>query len=316
MTKLRGALLCLAGLAAASAFAQLDPNRVLIVVNGSSIRAAEYYPRMETLPNMGRMAGDQFVAAAPGFLTLQQLINEELMVQLAREQGVFPTTAEMDAEVKERMAKNPKLLEAFKLLGLGEDAYRRDILVQMCEFKVTTKGVNITDFEVENYYKSNVERIFTVPRIFTLRVITVPDEAAQQRVDTALKSGTPFTDVAKANSTDLSAQNGGYFGRFREDQISEQVRAAVGTLKKGETSAWVINDKLRVKFLLEEVSEKTVMPFDNDLKSQIRRQLMIDKGRARNNIGALMADMRKKARFEFKGTPFDEQIKQAFQGAG
>ena len=53
----------------------VDPNRVVLVINGEEIKGAEYYRRMEYLPGVGSQMGASFSDFPPGFLTIQQLIN-------------------------------------------------------------------------------------------------------------------------------------------------------------------------------------------------------------------------------------------------
>src|SRR4051794_21708042 len=87
----------------------VDATRVVATVNGVEIKGAEYYRRMEFLPGVGRNLGDGFAEFPPGFLTLEQLITEKLVLQLAKDKGVFPTDVEVKAELDYRKTKNPNL---------------------------------------------------------------------------------------------------------------------------------------------------------------------------------------------------------------
>lgn len=100
-----GLLLALTG----AALAQVDPARVVATVNGVAIKGDEYYHRMEFLPGVGKNMGDGFAEFPPGFLTLEQLITEKLVFQLAKEKGVMPTQADIDAELQYRMSKDKTL---------------------------------------------------------------------------------------------------------------------------------------------------------------------------------------------------------------
>src|SRR5437868_7442517 len=94
----------LAGLAA-GAFAQVDPNRSVVSVNGDVVLGNEYYRRMETLPDVGRVLdGGQVAVYPPGFLTIVQLIDERLVLQMAAQKGLSPTDAEIEKEMRESIA--------------------------------------------------------------------------------------------------------------------------------------------------------------------------------------------------------------------
>lgn len=198
------AAFAVAGLAFATlATAQLDPGRSVIVVNGEEIKANEYYRRMEFLPGVGRNVNGQFVEAPPGILTILRLIDERLLIQLAKDKGVYPSDAEVQAEIKNRSDANPKLFEGLALLGLSRDDYAYQVRLDLVDFKLRTQGITITDQEIEKFYADN-PTLFTVPKRYRLRVVAVADEAGKNAVDADLKAGMKFEDVAKKHSIELS----------------------------------------------------------------------------------------------------------------
>lgn len=311
MIRMRTAVLALTAFAAASAFAQVDPNRTVLVVNGESINGSTYYKRMEVLPGIGKLVNNQFVASTPGFLTLQALVDEILMVQLAKKEGVAPTGAEIDAEVARRKEIAPSIYENFIKAGLTDEDFRHDTMVQVAEFKIITKGVNVTDFEIEAYYKASPRKFLLPPR-FKLRVITVKDLAGQAPVDAALKAGEAFDAVAKKFSVDQVAQEGGWLG---DVEFSELGKAAVPVLenaKKGEVTPWVKGESAYFKFKVEDRQGETLIPLDDKLKKEIRRQVMLDRGMTLRNFNQKMSEMRKNVKFDFQGGPFDETLKQLY----
>lgn len=309
-------IFCAAALATVAAHAQVSPDRVLIVVNGEAIKGRQYYTRMEVLPGVGRLVGEKFVPANPGFLTLQQLISEKLMIQLAKQQGVSPTQAEIDAGFNAQVKQNPKILEAFKTLGMTDEDLKYDIMMQLCEFKITTKGITITDQEIEKFYKDHVSTDFTLPKRYLLRVISVRDDEGQKKVDSALAAGKNFGDVAREHSIDSNSFNSGVYGEIEEAALTGKIKDAVLKTKKGSVTEWLVSDTIRAKFWVENVYDPKVVPLEDGLKREIRQRLMIDRGSVKNNMVKLMADMRKNAKFEFQGTPFDEQLKAIFQSGG
>ncbi|MBS1721449.1 MAG: peptidyl-prolyl cis-trans isomerase [Armatimonadetes bacterium] len=307
---MRTPLLALA-LVAVPVLAQTPMDKTMVVVNGQSIDAKTYYKRMEVFPNVGQLVNGKFVQATPGYLALSKLINETLMLQLAKEKGVFPTDTEVDNRIKELTADNKDLLASLQKIGFSVDDLKYDTRLQLAEFKLQTMGINITDQEVEKFYNEN-KGSYTLPKRFKLRVIAVDNDAKKQAVDSALSGGKSFGDVARDLSIDLSKANDGQMGEIAEDSLATPTKAAIVSTKKGSTTQWLTNGDVSVKFLVEDVLEKQLVPLDADLKGDIRRNLMLDRGRVKNDLPKMMEDMRKKSKIELQGTIFDAQLKSAF----
>src|SRR5690349_10213844 len=110
---------------AVGAFAQIDPDKTVVVVNGDQVKGTEYYRRMETLPDVGRvLEGGQVAIYPPGFLTILQLIDERLVLQMAASKGLTPTDAEIDTEMRESIAADPTLKERWINSGHTDDELR------------------------------------------------------------------------------------------------------------------------------------------------------------------------------------------------
>lgn len=305
--------LAFAGAVVTSFGQSLDLSKPVVKVNDTEISFGTYYRKMERLVDVGRLVQNKFVPAAPGFLTLQQLINEALMVQLAKEQGVAPTQAEIDKEFANATKDDPELMQLLAKEGFAEDEIKRQILVQMSEFRVQTKGINISDQQVEEFYQGN-KATYTTPKRWQLFVIAVSTTAEQDEVDAALKRGEKFPDVATKHSKDVSASVGGFIGVKTEVQLTEKVRNQVTILEKGETTSWIDGQSGKVKFYVADVLPQAVATLTPELRRAIRERLMVDRGRIKNDVPALMAAMRKKAKIETYGTPFDSDIKTTFNG--
>ncbi|MBL8066827.1 MAG: peptidyl-prolyl cis-trans isomerase [Armatimonadetes bacterium] len=303
-----GALFALA----VAAHAQED--RPMLVVNGQSIMRSNYIKRMEVLPGVGKQYGNTVVTAMPGFLTLQAMVNEMLTLQLAADQGVTPSEAQITEEIDFRTKENPDYVKAFTMLGFTMADLRYDVKVQLAEFNVITKGINIADAQVTRYYEDNKAR-FTKPKRYALRVIAVNSADSKKQVDAALSSGKKFADVAAEMSIDLTTKyDGGYMGEIAEESLSGEVKSLVTGLKAGQTTPWIKAPTSEVKIYLEKVLPEEVVKLDDVLKRKIRNKLMVDRGGVKNDMAKLMDEARKKARVEYQGTPFDDDLKQLFSG--
>jgi hypothetical protein len=306
----RQLLLIAAAACAVSAMAQTDLTRTVAVVNGEEIKGPEYYRRMEFLPNVGMKIGNSFAEAAPGFLTLDQLINERLMLQLAKEKGAYPTDAEVQAEIKMATDANPNFLQQYAEGGGTTADLQYQIRLDLARFKLQTRGVVVTDQEVDQYYKNNPNQ-FTIPKTVEVRVIIVDTDAARALVDADLKAGKAFEAVARERSVDLSKGVGGKISARPADALGAEAKAALDKIKVGQVSEWVPARGVYTKMLFEKANPSRVIALDARIRTGIRRQLMMDRGRVKpeNDIMKMMANMRSKANIEIKDKQFAETFK-------
>lgn len=305
---LRASLVCAVGFAASAALAQ--GGDVVISVNGKPVTRSEYVTRMEVLPNMGRMSGGSFVPGAPGLLTLQQIINEMLMIDLAAEQGVAVTEAEVDAELAHRIRRNADFERAYA--SLGTQIMRHDLRVQVAEFKLTTKNVTVTPFEIEAYYNGNKARYYTLPKRFLMSLIAVRTPEARAKVDSELSSGKSFAQVAREQSVDPSRFNDGRMGELTEEDLSDRMRELTAVAKQGDVLPWLDQNGVQARIRIDEIKASEVLALDETLREEIRRRLLLDRGQMQNNVPALMRAMRAKVKITYTGSPFDAQLKQLF----
>ena len=300
------------GLLATSALAQAQTpmDKTLVTVNGQAIDGRTYYKRMEVMPNVGQLVNDKFVPATPGFLVLTKLVNEALMLQLAKDKGVAPTRAEIDAEFARRTKENPELMPGLRRIGFTDEDLKYDISLQIAEFKLTTMGITITDLEVEKFYKDHPAD-FTKPKRHVLRVIVAQSDEVKAKVDAAFAAGKPFREVARELSEDINRVEDGLMGEVPEANLGEKVIIRAG---KGRATDWLLSGTTWAMFFVEDTLAAETVPLDAELKAMIRRNMALDRGRIRNDIGAMMEETRKKAKIEYGGTAFDDQLKRVFGG--
>jgi foldase protein PrsA len=297
----------------ASAFAQVDPNKTVVIVNGEEIKGAEYYRRMEFLPGVGKKDGETFFEAPPGFLTLEQLITEKLVMQLAKQKGILPVDAEVENELKIRMEDNPKLLTEWASMGRAPEELKTLVRYELAQFKIQTFGITVTDQEVEKFYKDN-PTIYSLPKRAKLRVIVVESEADRSAVDKDLAAGKAFAEVAKERSLDLSKLKGGDYGEVPYEFLNTPARTEVEATKIGGVTNWVSSqtpsgNTRYVKFQVVDVLPEKRLDLDVKLKRNIRRKMMLDRGRVKNDVRQEMSAMRSKATIDIKEPQFADTYK-------
>lgn len=295
---------------AAPLMAQIDPSQVVVTVDGVEVKAAEYYRRMEFLPGVGKQVGSALVVFPPGFLTLEQLITEKLVFELAKEKGVMPSEAEIQAEYKQELEDNPEALAQWEQTGQPKEGLIEKLKYDYAQFKILTAGVTITDQEVDKFYKDN-PTMFTVPQRYKLRMIAVQTDAAQAAVDADLAAGKSFADAAKDHSEDISKSNGGDIGTSPIEAMPDYFRQPISMTAAGKATGWItIPDKnAKAKFFVESVVPAELKPIDAKLRRAIRKRMMVDQGSVKNNIDKEMAAIRAKAKIEIKNQKFADAYK-------
>jgi parvulin-like peptidyl-prolyl isomerase len=302
---LKKSFIAVAVAAAAFATAQVDVNRTVVVINGEEIKGAEYYHRMEFLSGVGKPMSRGVAEFPPGFLTIEQLITERLIFQLAKNKGVYPTEPEVNNELSLRLQDNPKLQEEWINSGRTQEDLRYMIRLELAQFKVSTAGINVTDQEVDAHFKAN-PNMYSTPKKMKISVILVSDAAAAQKVDAELKAGKAFAEVAKMHSEDVTKSIGGEMGEIATFALSEAVRLALEKTKIGFTTEWLSTGDRKVKFLLQNVIPAKRIEMTPKLRRDIRKRLMLDKGRVKNDITKEMIDLRAKANIDIKDKVFAE----------
>ncbi len=292
---------------ATSGFAfQADP---MMTINGESISKTEYYRRMEYLPGIGKKMGQDFVVFPPGLWTIEQIVTERLLLQLAKSKGLLPTDTEVDAEIKERSATDPNFTKEWLTSGRTEGELKYQVRFELAQFKVLTEGVNVADQQIEAYYKDNISN-FTTPRRARLRVIVVSDDATVDAVNKDLAAGKAFADVATDRSVDVSHVKGGEFGVVPVASLSKEVQDAINAIKPGQVTPWIKAPNQNIRFLLEEILPETVAPLDANMKKQLKKQVMMDRGYVKNDLRKEMRDMRLKAKIDITSKPFADTYKE------
>lgn len=299
-----------ASLFAGLALAQVDPNATIVTINGEVVKGSEYFRRMEMLPNVSRRLGNNTLNYPPGFLTIELLITEKLVFQLAKQKGVMPSDAEVQAELNSILTDNKAFLNEAMLAGQTQADVEHQIRYQLAQFKIATFGINLTDQEIDAFYRENPQ-IFTIPKRAKLSVIAVTDEATKSKVDGELQAGKDFGEVASKYSEDVSKAANGDFGTVPIANLPEAARNAINATKIGQVTAWVVSQgsPTQVKFKLHDVLPEEKTPLDAKVRRQIRRQLMLQRGSQKNDVAKEMADMRAKANIDIANKAFADMYK-------
>ncbi len=179
----------------------------IATVNGQAISKSDFDAKLE---------GGQAAKS-----TLQQMVQEALLDQYAKQNNITVSDAEIAAKETEIKANFPNGSwdDMLKQRGLTEADVSNLLRQQILVDKAVGKDIKIDDAQIKAYYDKN-HAAFDKPDQVRARHILVPDMATAQKVEAALKGGAKFEDLAKQYSTDPGSKDkGGDLGFFRRGQM-------------------------------------------------------------------------------------------------
>jgi len=169
--------------------------------------------------------------------SLQDLINQRVLLQKADEEGIEVTNKELDKELEEfrdTEEKEKNFSDYLEQLGISEEyfeeMYKQGIKIN----KLMDKLVKIDEKSVKEEYEANKE---SYDKIQASHILVETKEEAEE-VKNKVKEGQDFAELAKEYSIDPSVeQNSGNLGFFGKDaNLVPEFKDAAFKIKKGEVS--------------------------------------------------------------------------------
>lgn len=229
-------------------------DRIVAVVNNDAITLAE----LQESILMFRQENRQQVSASDEELARQfltRLIDNRLQLQEAERDKIVVDEIELNEEITERMKRfGTKTIEEFEALvksqGLTVEAVRKRLRDSLRVTKVVrrrvTLRVSVTDPEITHYIEENRSKLETGLSYHAGHILIVPEsdtdagwEGARIRADmirTQAIEGGNFADLAKKNSRDASAKDGGDLGNLHRGELSPEIEEQILALRPGEVS--------------------------------------------------------------------------------
>lgn len=169
--------------------------------------------------------------------SLQDLINQRVLLQKADEEEIEVTNKELDKELEEfrnTEEKEKNFNDYLDQLGISEEYFEEMYKQGMTINKLMDKLVKIDEKSVKEEYEANKE---SYDKIKASHILVETKEEAEE-VKNKIKEGEDFAELAKEYSTDPSAeQNAGDLGFFGKDaNLVPEFKDAAFELKKGEVS--------------------------------------------------------------------------------
>lgn len=245
-----------------------------------------YLRRLELMPTPVQIAGNQATTAPAGYTTLVQMIREQVLLDMAKEEGVLPTDQQVEERVQREMKNNPQIKQAITEQRLTLDDYRQRVRVALAEFNLRTKGVTVTEQEVKKAYDDN-KQAFYRPASARVRTILVQNPEVRKQIDDDLKRGFNFQSIVSkyAQNPVAGVQSGesefaleGQVPQTPEGQILQRVRSVLKNAKPMQVTNWIpVGNGVVARFEVLAKNEGRQLPFE-EVKDNIREQLMLQKG--------------------------------------
>lgn len=236
---------------------------------------------------------------------LDDMIDRELIyLDFERLGAKIPQSflqSRIDEIVKDTTGGNLKQFEE-RLFAEGlsmkdfKEKVTKDLAVELLLRERVTKGLQISDLHIDNYYHENPEELNT-PARYRLGVIQLKKDGRYvnrfddicKEVSDKIAQGTPFAELAKEYSEGANAADGGDQGWLSD--INQRLVNAVSDMTKGQVTATPIDFERSVFFVQLIDYEKGGVPeLTPELRGDIRKTLQ--KAEEKRRYDNYMRDLR------------------------
>ena len=262
------------------------PADAVAVVDGTDIARSDYEALISQAKKSYKNQKREFPAAgSQEFQTLrnqavQFLVQREQFEQEAKDMDVEVTDKQIDARLDQILKQyfggdQKKYEKQLKEQGLTEAQVRNDVRAQIVSEKIfeqVTKGVKVTDNDIEAYYTKNKAQ-YSQPQSRDVRHILVKTKKQADELYAQLDNGADFAALAKQYSEDTGSKANGGKLTISKGQTVAPFDETAFLLKKNDISKPVKTEfGYHIIQPLGDVKAAKVTPL-KDVKESIRQQL-------------------------------------------
>lgn len=288
-------------------------DRVVALVNGDMITLSELERQVALQTERLGIPEDPATRAEFRARVLDGMVDNALILQLADERGLRVPDRYFE-EWKERTIQEMNLpdeeefVRQVELQGTNLEELKKQffegVLIQEIRRQDIEERVRISEPEIEQRYRENVDDFVTPPRVRLRELVTHigddGEEAARARLAEAkrlVESGNAFGEVAEVRSESASAESGGDLGLFELGELDELFRTVVADLEIGAVSEPIrLGDSLYL-LTVDERTEETTTPLD-EVREQIAQSLYGEK--METEMASFVENLRKNAIVEIR----------------
>lgn len=221
------------------------PDPVVATVNGRDIRASDVREAIAGLP-------DEYHGLPPNMLfpmMVDQLVDRKALVLLAEKQGL-----DKDPQVQRQMAHAADSALQNALLS-------RDV------------GPTITEQKVKERYDATVANKPGEEEVHA-RHILVNNEDEAKKIIAQLKGGADFAQLAKQDSKDPGAAQGGDLGWFKKADMLPEFSAAAFALQPGQITETPVHTQYGWHVIKVEGRRQAPPPTFEQARDQLRQDMI------------------------------------------
>ncbi len=262
-------------------------ERIVARVNDRLITQSEYDKRVAIAMRAPRAPDAQTVRGT----VLEDMIREKLLEERAKEMSVSATDEEVEAAVQRVKAQYNLTSDAEFDAALADSGMTRDDLRRQMRETITLQKVigrdvasrmDLSDDGLRIEYERRKEQFYAVPesaRVSEIVVKFTPGDAESQATAAAkveelrgkIKAGTPFADLAKADSEGKTKDRGGELGTVNKGELVEALDVAIFTSKDEYPAPVLMNGSISLLRITER-KDAGYRPF-SEVKDDLRKRI-------------------------------------------
>ena len=173
---------------------------------------------------------------------LDLMVDETLLRQYAKEQGLVPTKDELDDYIKGRMKElgmNQKDLEK-QLAGVNQtiESFKEELKIEQIKARVfekeLKKKISVSEDDYKTFFKKEFHEEMNILE-YNIQHIVVGNEALAKTIYKKIKDGADFKEMAKEYSEEkTSAANGGDIGFVSAEGLIPELSKAINNMSPGD----------------------------------------------------------------------------------
>jgi foldase protein PrsA len=284
------ATLCVILLAAAASAAPA-PDKVLVQVNGVPIRRSEVIDRV--LQRYGAQA-------------LDEMIDETLLRQAAKDYGVKPDEKEVERRLDKLQAQfgsRALFLSQLEQAGSSVSKLKEQLADEVVRERLVIKAekLSVDDADLKKAFEKNKDSLAT-PEAVHLRHILVKTKDEADGLVQQIKDGADFGTLAREHSLAASGKAaGGDYGFVGRGMLPDEIESIAFAMKPGEVRE--VSGPRGVHILQVLARRKPEPAVYSKVKDDLREMLMSQKIKAA--APQFLDGLRKKAKIQMLGGGFD-----------
>src|SRR5699024_5618030 len=169
---------------------KVDDNQVVAVINGEDVTGKTYNLVYSQLKLYAGQFGEEVDTEEVKRATMDSIIDRQLVIQQAKEEGIEVTGEAAEAELETLKSENAETCETLlEQYQITEEGFKEQLQFEMTmnEYMRQTIEVSVTDEEVEEHYEKAKEGNEDIPEFDEIKD-QLKKQMLQQKTDEALEA--------------------------------------------------------------------------------------------------------------------------------